>query len=133
MVQEQSLEVLRRVLLPKSYKESTFVLCLRLLKYLDNFKRNVTLLSVLRDIQHFYFCKNVFFRNKIERKVCSISIFGCYCQDTLMVSLFSNSFQSRIINIFCQRIRIIIIWDIENFYSISKEVIQFFCSFFTIC
>ena len=38
---------------------------------LNKFNWNVTLLNGLRDIQHFYFCKNVFFRNKIERKVCS--------------------------------------------------------------
>ena len=31
--------------------------------------RNVTLLNGLRDIQYFYFCKNVFFRNKMEKKI----------------------------------------------------------------
>ena len=46
-----------------------------------------------------------------------------------MVSPFSNSLKNRIINVFCQRFTIFIIWDIEIFNRICKEVIQFFCNF----
>ena len=46
-----------------------------------------------------------------------------------MVSPFSNSLKNRIINVFCQRFTIFIIWNIEIFNRICKEVIQFFCNF----
>ena len=48
--------------------------CKEILICLNNFNRNVTLLNDLRDIQHLYFCKDFFFRDKTEKNVCSIII-----------------------------------------------------------
>ena len=61
------------------------------------------------------------------------SKFWSYCNNAKMFSILNNSFQSRIVYVFWQRIKVLKLQNFNINYRIWEVLVQIYCNFLFIC